>query len=287
MNKKLSLSFFSAILVICSIVLTALPSSSNAVDASTNVVVYFVPHADDEVLSYGVPILNDMRAGKKVYLVLLSPGEDSQARVVVNGKTDEEVPPPIKTVYCNWHKKYHNPVTENYQDTHLTKIEFGQARIKEFLKVGKELGIPSTQLKTSIIPNDIFTYNSVKSIVLSYDRLFPNASFKGFSSVDYHPDHAMVGKVLNDLYKSKQINKPTTILSILTDRHINTTYTVQVPGYKVYLTNSADKTKIVNSINRVYKAWDPTNGVYGLGYHSVPQQFDAIVNDTYSKITSY
>lgn len=288
MCKKLIFALFSTIFVIFTIIPTAF-SAPNKVNYSSNIVVYVDPHADDEVLSYSVPILNDIRAGKKVYVVLLSPGEDSKARDVVNGVTDEETSgsTPGTKVYCKWHKKYHDPVAEGFQDVHMTKAQFGQARIKEFLKAGQELGVPRKQLKTSIIPNDHFNYNSVKSIVLYYARLFPNAQFKGFSSVDYHPDHAMVGKVLDDLYNNKAIKKKTNILSILTDRHINTTYTLQVPGYKLYLTNSQDKTKISNAISNVYAAWDPAHGIYGLGYHSVPDQFDAILKDTYSKITAY
>src|SRR3954452_21894294 len=37
---------------------------------SKKMVIYFSPHPDDEVLTFGIAILNDIRAGKMVYLVL-------------------------------------------------------------------------------------------------------------------------------------------------------------------------------------------------------------------------
>lgn len=267
------------------------------VDPSDKAVLYFVPHADDETLSFSVPLLNDMRAGKKVYLILMSPGEDSIAREVVNGQYDEETGsstnPPGKPLYCKWHQKYHDPVAERHKDGYLTKEKFGQARIQEFYKVGEEFSIPRSQLKVNLLPNGQFSYQSVKSIILMNAKLFPNAQFKSFSAVDEMIDHAMVGKVLNDLYREKRIKKPqTNIVSIATDRHDHNSTGTQpkdkeTPGYKLYLTNSADRNKILNAINRVYKAWDPQNGSYGLGYHSVPTQFDAMASETYTKISRY
>ncbi|MFC7441145.1 PIG-L family deacetylase [Laceyella putida] len=271
------------------------PSSAamlNVIDSSSNVAVYLVPHADDEVLSFGVPILNDLRAGKKVYMVLFSPGEDSIAREVINGKADEETVSsaykPGDPVRCAWHARYHDPVAEGYLHGHVTKEEFGQARIDEFYLASQEMGVPRANLKTSILPNGQFTYDSVKSIILTYDRLFPNAQFKTFSSVDLHVDHALIGKVLDDMYAEGRINKPqTNIVSIATDRFHSHGDETEVPGYKLYLTDSADKVKLQNAVNHVYKGWDPHNGVYGLGYHSVPAQFDALLADTYTKIAAY
>lgn len=288
MKKIASVMLLVVLLIVISNPLPASATQFQVIDSSSNAVVYLVPHADDEVLSFGVPILNDLRAGKKVYMVLFSPGEDSIAREVVNGKADEETKnsryKPGDPIRCAWHGKYHNPTTEGHLHGHLTKEEFGQARINEFYRVGEELGIPRSNLKTSILPNGKFTYDSVKSIILTYDRLFPNAQFKTFSAVDLHIDHAMIGKVLDDLYAQGRIHKPqTNFVSIATDRFSDTV----VPGYKLYLTNSDDKTKLQNAVNRVYKGWDPKNGIYGLGYHSVPAQFDALLQDPYTKVAAY
>jgi LmbE family N-acetylglucosaminyl deacetylase len=275
-------------LLVPAILLALWPIASfvSANPSDQNTVIYFVPHADDEVLSFSVPILNDIRAGKKVYMVLMSPGEDSGAREVVNGQYDVESTgshPPGKLLYCKWHKKYHQPLKEKYRDGHLTKAQFGLARIQEFYKSGAKLGIPKSQMLVKFLPNGKFNYHAVKLIILTYAKLFPDAQFKSFSSVDVMVDHAMVGKVLNDLYNERQIKKPQKIVSIATDRVKNK----KVPGYKQYLSHAADKKKILNAVNHVYKGWNPQNGTYGMGYHSVSSQFNMMVNNTYSKISPY
>lgn len=62
----------------------------NVQATAENWVIYFVPHPDDEALTFSVPIMNDIGAGKKVKLVLLSHGEESIAREVVNGQYDNQ-----------------------------------------------------------------------------------------------------------------------------------------------------------------------------------------------------
>ncbi|MBA4493999.1 PIG-L family deacetylase [Paenactinomyces guangxiensis] len=265
---------------------TSAATRMNVVDSSTNVVVYFSPHADDEALTFSVPILNDVRSGKKVYLILMSAGDKSGARDVVNGMYDEESRDPAlsgQSLYCKWHQKYHHPAEEGYMDGWLTKEKFGQARIREFYKSAEAMGIPKDRVKINLLANEEFTYNSVKSIISLNSRLFPNAQFKSFSAIDGHADHAMVGRVLNDMYKQGQIKKPqTNYVSIYTDRFSQ----MYVPGYKLTLTNSQDLGKLKNALN-VYKTWSPREGFYALGYHSVPVQFDAMENDPYTKVSRY
>lgn len=295
--KRLLLMLFTFVLTVSVLPPTLFSAPLSVIDPSNKAVVYFVPHADDEILSFSVPLLNDIRAGKKVYLVLMSPGEDSIAREVVNGQYDAETGsttnPPGKPLYCKWHKKYHNHTTEQNLDGYLTKDLFGKARIREFYQVATELGIPHNRVKINLLPNGQFTYNSVKSILLMNAKLFPNAQFKSFSAVDEMIDHAMVGKVLSDLYAQKRIKTPfTKIVSIATDRHDHskagtTSRDREVPGYKMYLTHKPDQNKIISAVSNVYKAWNPKSGKYALGYHSVPIQFDQILSNTYTKISRY
>lgn len=77
------------VLLAGSIFLTGM--SLPSVNSSNNVSIYFVPHPDDEVLTYSVPIENDLRAGKKVYLVLLTAGEDSIALRRINERVEPDL----------------------------------------------------------------------------------------------------------------------------------------------------------------------------------------------------
>ncbi|MBD1372651.1 PIG-L family deacetylase [Hazenella sp. IB182357] len=251
-------------------------------DTSDNTVVYFSPHADDEVLTFAVPILNDIKAGKKVYMVLMSDGTVSVARDVVNGKYDHESTRTAgETVYCRWHKVYHNPTLNQHKDGALDRKTFGLRRIDEFYVATAKLGIPRENVQINLIPNNAFTHSNVKQIIKMNARLFPNAEFKTMSHTDGHPDHAMVGKVINDMHANGEIKSKANYLSIYTDRIYENSFAS--PGYKLYLTDASDKQKVLDALN-VYKRWDPKNGWYGLGYHSVPTQFDGMAQDTYTKV---
>ncbi|MBS7531390.1 PIG-L family deacetylase [Hazenella sp. IB182353] len=252
---------------------------SNSTD---HVVIYFSPHADDETLTFAVPILNDIQAGKKVYIVLMSDGTRSRARDTVNGEYDfESRDLPIgKQVYCNWHNAIHDPTVDQHKDGALDRSTFGLRRIDEFYVATAELGIPRDRVQVNLLPNDAFTYHNVKQIIKMHARLFPDAEFKTMSHRDGHPDHAMVGRVINDMHASGEIKSKSNYLSIYTDRFYK--HSFASPGYKIYLTDTSDTQKVLHALN-AYKKWEPQNGWYGLGYHSVPAQFDGMAQDTYTK----
>ncbi|MBD1372653.1 PIG-L family deacetylase [Hazenella sp. IB182357] len=271
-------------------------TGSNSTDTSDDTVVYLSPHADDETLTFAVPILNDIRAGKKVYMVLMSDGSGSVARNVINGKFDDDSSRNAgKTIRCKWHKVYHNPtptphsngvmnrtiLLNQYKDGALDRKTFGLRRIDEFYVATAKLGIPRERVQINLIPNNAFTYSNVKQIIQMNVRLFPNAAFKTMSHTDGHQNHAMVGKVINDMHANGEIKSKANYLSIYTDRFYENSFAS--PGYKLHLTDTSDKQKVLDALY-VYKKWDPKNGWYGLGYHSVPAQFDGMAQDTYTKV---
>lgn len=246
-----------------------------------NIVIYFVPHADDETLTFSVPILNDLRAGKKVYLVLMSHGELSVARDVINGVYDQQSPYGTEgtRVYCKWHGRYHDPLEEGYSN--LSLEEFGNVRVQDFYRSAQMLGIPTNRIKVMPLPNEQFTYTQVHSLFRRYAQWYPNAELKTMSQADRHKDHAMAGKVLNDMYRRGEIKKrPTFFVSVYTDRFSG----VHVPGYQLYLSDPSDTAKVLKAIE-VYKTWNPTEGYFGTGYHSVPSQFDSMESNIYTKVS--
>jgi LmbE family N-acetylglucosaminyl deacetylase len=246
-------------------------------------VIYLDPHPDDEVLTFGVPILNDLRAGKKVKIVLFSYGEHSFAREVINGKYDKESIhywQAGQKVYCPIHHKYHDPKKENYKP--MTVETFGKEREKELYRAAKALGIPEEDIEVYHLPNDGFKYRDVEAIVKTYVKKYPDAEFKTMSRTDAHPDHAMIGKVVDDYYDKHIIKKKTNYLSIFTDRMTRK----HIQGYKVYLNDKHDKSRILAAINE-YKFWNPQKGVFGLGYHGVPTQFNLLQKNIYTTVVPY
>jgi LmbE family N-acetylglucosaminyl deacetylase len=260
--------------------------SSLKVSPSQNVVIYFSPHADDEVLTFGVPILNDIRAGKKVYLVLMSPGSHSFAREALNGAYDKESNRSQlagKIVKDGLYRVIHNPYKEHYKDGWLTRKKFGEARIREFYLSAAAFGIPRSQVQVFHVENDHFLYRQVLGIFYLYAKRFPDATFKTMSIKDVHPDHAMCGRVLDDLLKEHVIKHGVNYVSITTDRIKK----VKIPGsHKVYLTNPADKTKLFKTI-KAYNTWDPKHGYYAIGFHSVAVEFHLLEKLVYTKTAPY
>jgi hypothetical protein len=104
------------------------------------------------------------------------------------------------------------------------------------------------------------------------------------SRIDVHPDHAMCGKVLDDMYQNKELKKkPVNLVSITTDRVKH----VKIKGtYNMYLKDSADKRTLLNAIH-AYNIWNPQKGEYATGYHSVAMEFEMLRKRIYTKVGSY
>lgn len=236
-----------------------------------NVVIYLVPHADDEVLTFGVPIRNDLQQKKEVYVLLLSKGELSQARDVVNGYYDHESNHPYmagKVQWCRFHQRLHIPSAEGYSP--LSVEEFGQARIKEFIQATAALGVPKENTYVYQLKHGYFGNTPLVLIINDWLKRFPNATFVTMSEIDVQRDHAHVGKVLNRLHQQKVVKFKRNYASVATRmkyRHLKDQYP------SISLIHKKDVHYILKAID-VYRAWEPHKGRFGLGYHSVETQFE-------------
>jgi N-acetylmuramoyl-L-alanine amidase len=248
-------------------------------------VVYFVPHADDEVLTYSVNVRNEISKGREVFLVLLSKGNDSFSREIINGVQDlesinqEKVGSPV---YCHWHQTYHDPIQEQFLDGYISVEKFGEIRINEFYRSGNALGIPNDHLFNEAIPVPEVTVARMKEIMLSYISKFPNAEFRTMSKHDYHVEHAAMGLALEELVQENKVNRYNTqyFVSIYNDRVAHQNLDEHVYVEKLY--NESDSGFIKNSIN-TYKEYNPSKGLYASGYHSVARQFDMFEKNIYTK----
>ncbi|MBH8600387.1 PIG-L deacetylase family protein [Thermoactinomyces sp. CICC 23799] len=239
-------------------------------------VVYLVPHADDELLSMGVDIVNHIRLRYDVHLVLMSPGGHSRARFLINGFKDSDQEPFLfKTpVYCPLHKRYHDPEKEHYQDLYLTVDDVGKARVREFKESAKLLGISDDHVHVYDLENDRFEEQEqeIRDIMDELLQRFPDAQFRTMSIDDYHPDHRMLGKVLSEFEEEGKVQGEKTLyfLSIYKTRF--TKYKPSQKEYTMKLLVPQDLKKIKSAV-QIYGKWDPKNGWYQIGYHSVKSQF--------------
>jgi putative cell wall-binding protein/LmbE family N-acetylglucosaminyl deacetylase len=248
-------------------------------------VVYLVPHADDEVLTYAVNIRNEISKGREVFIALMARGDDTFARDALNGFYDKESYSKYnrgKIVYCYWHGKYHDPENENFKHGHIDLKEFGDIRVEEFIRAGKALGVPDDHILVEGLPRGAFNAKRVKDIITVYKTKYPNAEFRTMSKHDLHNEHALIGRVLDELVNENKIPKHKVLyfVSNYTDRTANKKFRESV--YKESLLKPKDRLFIVDSI-KVYKDYRPSLGLYAAGYHSVSSQFNSLENDIYTK----
>lgn len=216
------------------------------------VVLFISPHPDDESLSMGMGIANHLWYGHDVHLTLLSWGSESSARDVING-----------SVYCSWHKVNHNPGPEGYSP--LDVGQFSNARINEFRYSAACLGVKPENISIYNYSDGGITKDDVKSTISSFLSGHPGATIKTPSYYDKHPDHSVCGYALLDMYKSGEV--------IDARFYVSPTQWPDTPGH--YESNP-NCTIFHKASLEVYKRWNPSHGMYGIGYHSVPSIFDTV-----------
>ena len=129
-------------------------------------VVFFTPHQDDEVLSMGAAIREHVLAGRQVWVVLLTDGGSS--------------------VQC--------------AQQYTTRAACVAERDKEFNAGVTSMGANPT-IRSDRMLDGSLTAAYVQRVVEEYYNYCPsgvcqykNASFKGTSEYDTHPDHQAVGQ---------------------------------------------------------------------------------------------
>jgi hypothetical protein len=115
-------------------------SATAASRPKPKVYVFFLPHQDDEMFMAG-SIREHLTAGDDVQVVQVTSGQSSMAlsRIMNSGKGG-------KPVFCDVHKRYHDPIAEHYQDPVLTPRLFSAARNREFMASMASLGVPKERI---------------------------------------------------------------------------------------------------------------------------------------------
>ncbi|SDY14633.1 PIG-L deacetylase family protein [Thermoactinomyces sp. DSM 45892] len=232
-------------------------------DPQKPVVFYFVPHADDEVLTFGVPMIQDLKQNKEVYVVLMSHGDITGARARINKRI--------------------NPG--------LTPRQLGQARVNEFIEATNRMGIDNNHR----LIYDLFVEGGdrkkdneqVKAVVAAYAKEYPQAEFKSMSIFDVHPEHAIIGKAIQELKNSNRIKSSQSFASInimrtckKSPRCSGRQQKIGMPTVerKIQLTEPRDKHILSNAAD-AYRVWAPKKGWYSIGEISVPGQFRELKKD--------
>lgn len=199
-------------------------SASVSADLDSNVIstitdkskpiIFYIPHADDEVLADGAGIDYYLEQGFDVHVVLMTDGEAS-------------------SVY--------NTLKVKFPD--MTLQDFGEARIREFEDALSRLGVKEENIQVENFPDMGLTVDDVKSVIMDYENKYPGAYHIALSYEEVHPDHLATGIALNDLYWSGLVKNARFFISSYLQSKIDGYYIEPInPGkvrdalnaYKVY-----------------------------------------------------
>ncbi|MFL5493459.1 MAG: PIG-L deacetylase family protein [Gemmatimonadales bacterium] len=216
----------------------------------TRPAVFFSPHQDDESLGMSGSIAVDVAAGRQVFLELMTGGQESAARATLaNGRRD------------SWH-----PGAHTYP---LTVAQFSLARTKEFLDAAARLhvtgvflnGFEENHLTTEEVTRRVNFWKRWGGDGLSLHGT-AGAEDPGSATTGPHPDHVAVWMAL-DQSGVRDITG-----------HLIYQYRTHLGTYD----ERVDYTGVCGARQNAlaaYKVWDPSQGRYGIGYHSVRTLFDS------------
>lgn len=232
-------------------------------------VIFYAPHPDDEALNMSITIAEHVAAGRPTHVVLMTHGRQTGALAAING-----------TTYSGYWKATHDPEAEGYEP--LTKDTLAAARITEFHHACGQLGVPVANRHIEYLDDpatgETLTYSEAKATIEKYINLYPDADHYSLSYHDIHPDHAVIGQALQDLYNDGRIQYYIRFIISMATRTDYENRGAAIPGggWKDTPSNDTIKQKAINAC-RCYSAWAPSLGAYAVGYHSVAGQFDKFI----------
>ncbi|MCT8137650.1 PIG-L family deacetylase [Anaerobacillus sp. CMMVII] len=239
--KKIAIIAF---LVVVGLIVFNISSSQESSKATH---IFYAPHPDDEVLTMGMAILQQMSEGHDVHIVLLTRGGASKrARREVNEKLEAEGRTP------------------------LTVEQFMDAREKEFHLALTKLNIDKENVHVFDYPDAALQATDVKEVMINFETKYPGAYHHGFTYYDPHKDHKATGEALRELKEDGLVENAT----FFVPRYVELEHLGQLT------TTEKELEQIVEEAFDAYAVWDPENGYYAVGrIFSVPQHFELMLTD--------
>lgn len=239
-------------------------------------VLFFVPHQDDEMLSFSTTIKKYINMGYNVNVILSTDGSgEGGTRKILNGESGKP---------CKIHKYVHNPKKENYKInnqnvSYITPEILSQYRSDEYVNALLALGVKKENIHLSnyIARDGLLTKDVAIKIIMEYIKKYPTATvhtFYGNSfSINNHNDHMNLGKGAVELFDRGIIEK----LYLHVEPYLYDEFSKRGLAKDVIIdkpTSTSDKETIVKAMKQ-YNVWDPKNGKLAIGYHSVKPYFDS------------
>ncbi|MBE6836009.1 MAG: PIG-L family deacetylase [Ruminococcaceae bacterium] len=217
--------------------------------------IYFVPHQDDELLTFGIDIALSVKEGFEVFVVLCTDGGGSRIRNILNDKSECSI--------C--HSLHAYP---------LSVDEFIKARDREIISSCASLGVKKENLiiEERRIADGSLDEERAKELIKKYLDYFGKDSFVSTmypndESVQ-HRDHRRLGLAALSL-KNEGIIKH---LSLDEEPYVYKKVTHSPDSEPERITASGEISKIIDEAIKAYSLFDPSQGRYAIGFHSVNKE---------------
>lgn len=207
------------------------------------VVIFFVPHQDDETLNYGSTILHYLNNNYNVKIVLYTDGGKSRVQYKINLKRQDFVNARDREFVeaCN-----RLGVEKNNIIILNSRLRDGETTVEDCLNIARKC---------------LFKYREEKIMLVTFSNKSEGLPIS-------HTDHYNMGKALNIL---KQEKKEFTWIKMI-EPYVLKEFKKKYPGIKIqeHIDRSGKLTKALD----VYIKEDINNGMYGVGYKSVRKLID-------------
>ncbi|WP_147635505.1 PIG-L deacetylase family protein [Risungbinella massiliensis] len=209
--------------------------------------IYLVPHQDDETLTQAISILNNIRLGNEVFLVLVTDGAATKVGIELG----------------------------------LSAEEITEARNNEFLEACKCLGLTSSRILTwglrdgKVSKEEVL--KKIEEMNLPQDR---HIVFHTMSVLDTHHDHRQIALAGEELRKAGyQVQEHLSTRMCRTESVLDQLKEEEVSVYK--LMAEEDQQKLIAAV-QCYYTEDEEKNRYGIGGKSVPQEFESLIQEPYA-----
>lgn len=253
---------------------TAAPATTldpKVLSSTNKQVVFYSPHPDDELLSFG-PIASEyLSLGYELIYVLVTAGSTTVARKLINGELNS---PGNGTRFV--YKGRRDPIISGYPL--LSESDVGKARTIEFKSAAAEMGVHPEKVSCfDLLQNNQIPLSDCKDLMQQVIAKYPNAIHWTMSTLDVHPHHRTLGESLRSITENSSTRAAFAISRIGWDQ-IDSQVALQnssIPEIYHFKPDTSRVQRIRNAA-LTYNAWNPVANSFAIGYASVPSQFEEL-----------
>ena len=218
-------------------------------------VLYFVPHQDDELLTFGIDIATEIQNGSDVHIIVCTDGSRSGVRLRLNDGSQCEK--------CG--EKHLFPITIE---------EFIATRDAEFHGCCDALGVKKENrhlAEKRIVDGSITLENAMavmKEHLARYGEDVTVCTMYPNPPEIQHRDHRTLGLAAQELKKEGVIGH----LKLMEEPYVAIIAEHSPDDMPVIMKASDEIAAKINNAIASYFLWGPANKRYAIGYHSVPNE---------------